>query len=284
MAAAIIDGKAIAKNIRAELKEEIDALKASGTTPGLAVVIVGDDPASHTYVNSKEKSSKEIGIYSEVHRFPADFTEEALLEKVEELNRDKNIHGILVQLPLPKHISEDKVIDAISPEKDVDGFHPVNVGKMVIGKDSFYSCTPYGIIKMLEKENISLEGKHVVVIGRSNIVGKPAALLSLMHNATVTICHSRTKDLAAITRQADVVIAAVGIPNYVTADHLKPGAVVIDVGINRNAEGKLCGDVDFNSAKETAGAITPVPGGVGPMTITMLLYNTVKSAKVFAAK
>lgn len=284
MAAAIIDGKAIAKEIRVELKEEIDTLKASGTTPGLAVVIVGDDPASHTYVNSKEKSSKEIGIYSEVHRFPADFTEEALLEKVEELNRDKNIHGILVQLPLPKHIAEDKVIDAISPEKDVDGFHPVNVGKMVIGKDSFYSCTPYGIMKMLEKENISLEGKHVVVIGRSNIVGKPAALLSLMNNATVTICHSRTKDLAAITRQADVVIAAVGIPNYVTADHLKPGAVVIDVGINRNAEGKLCGDVDFNSAKETAGAITPVPGGVGPMTITMLLYNTVKSARAFAAK
>lgn len=284
MAAVIIDGKAIAKEIRVELKEEIDTLKASGTTPGLAVVIVGDDPASHTYVNSKEKSSKEIGIYSEVHRFPADFTEEALLEKVEELNRDKNIHGILVQLPLPKHIAEDKVIDAISPEKDVDGFHPVNVGKMVIGKDSFYSCTPYGIMKMLEKENISLEGKHVVVIGRSNIVGKPAALLSLMNNATVTICHSRTKDLAAITRQADVVIAAVGIPNYVTADHLKPGAVVIDVGINRNAEGKLCGDVDFNSAKETAGAITPVPGGVGPMTITMLLYNTVKSAKAFAAK
>ncbi|MCM3788385.1 bifunctional methylenetetrahydrofolate dehydrogenase/methenyltetrahydrofolate cyclohydrolase FolD [Domibacillus indicus] len=282
--AAIIDGKAIAKDIRTELKEEIDAMKAAGTTPGLAVVIVGDDPASHTYVNSKEKSSKEIGIYSEVHRFPADFTEEALLEKVDELNRDKNIHGILVQLPLPKHISEDKVIDAISPEKDVDGFHPVNVGKMVIGKDSFYSCTPYGIMKMLEKEHISLEGKHVVVIGRSNIVGKPAALLSLMNNATVTICHSRTKDLATITRQADVVIAAVGIPNYVTADHLKPGAVVIDVGINRNEEGKLCGDVDFNSAKEVAGAITPVPGGVGPMTITMLLYNTVKSAKAFAAK
>lgn len=284
MTAAIIDGKAIAKDVRAELKEEIDSLKAAGTTPGLAVVIVGEDPASHTYVNSKEKSSKEIGIYSEVHRFPADLTEEALLQKVNELNNDQNIHGILVQLPLPKHISEDKVIDAIAPEKDVDGFHPVNVGKMVIGKDTFYSCTPYGIMKMLEKENISLEGKHVVVIGRSNIVGKPAALLSLMNNATVTICHSRTKDLPAIARQADVVIAAVGIPNYVTADHLKPGAVVIDVGINRLESGKLCGDVDFNSAKEVAGYITPVPGGVGPMTITMLLYNTVKSAKAFAAK
>lgn len=284
MTAAIIDGKAIAKDIRAELKEEIDSLKAAGTTPGLAVVIVGEDPASHTYVNSKEKSSKEIGIYSEVHRFPADLTEEALLQKVNELNNDQNIHGILVQLPLPKHISEDKVIDAIAPEKDVDGFHPVNVGKMVIGKDTFYSCTPYGIMKILEKENISLEGKHVVVIGRSNIVGKPAALLSLMNNATVTICHSRTKDLPAIARQADVVIAAVGIPNYVTADHLKPGAVVIDVGINRLESGKLCGDVDFNSAKEVAGYITPVPGGVGPMTITMLLYNTVKSAKAFAAK
>ncbi|WP_046173799.1 bifunctional methylenetetrahydrofolate dehydrogenase/methenyltetrahydrofolate cyclohydrolase FolD [Domibacillus indicus] len=284
MTAAIIDGKAIAKDIRAELKEEIEELKAAGTTPGLAVVIVGEDPASHTYVNSKEKSSKEIGIHSEVYRFPADLTEEALLQKVEELNNDKNIHGILVQLPLPKHISEDKVIDAISPEKDVDGFHPVNVGKLVIGKDTFYSCTPYGIMKMLEKENISLEGRHVVVIGRSNIVGKPAALLSLMNNATVTICHSRTKNLKEVTRQADVVIAAVGIPNYVTADHLKPGAIVIDVGINRNEDGKLCGDVDFNSAKETAGAITPVPGGVGPMTITMLLYNTVKSARAFAAK
>lgn len=282
MTAAIIDGKAIAKSIRAELKEEIDALKASGTTPGLAVVIVGDDPASHTYVNSKEKSSKEIGIYSEVHRYPADLSEEALLAKVEELNNDPAIHGILVQLPLPKHISEDKVIDAIAPEKDVDGFHPVSVGKMVIGKDSFYSCTPYGIMKMLEKENISLEGKHVVVIGRSNIVGKPAALLSLMNNATVTICHSRTKDLPAIARQADVIIAAVGIPNYVTEEHVKPGAVVIDVGINRLDTGKLCGDVDFDRVKETAGAITPVPGGVGPMTITMLLYNTVKSAKAQA--
>lgn len=282
MTAAIIDGKAIAKSIRAELKEEIDALKASGTTPGLAVVIVGDDPASHTYVNSKEKSSKEIGIYSEVHRYPADLSEEALLAKVDELNNDPAIHGILVQLPLPKHISEDKVIDAIAPEKDVDGFHPVSVGKMVIGKDSFYSCTPYGIMKMLEKENISLEGKHVVVIGRSNIVGKPAALLSLMNNATVTICHSRTKDLPAIARQADVIIAAVGIPNYVTEEHVKPGAVVIDVGINRLETGKLCGDVDFDRVKETAGAITPVPGGVGPMTITMLLYNTVKSAKAQA--
>ncbi|OKL38074.1 bifunctional methylenetetrahydrofolate dehydrogenase/methenyltetrahydrofolate cyclohydrolase FolD [Domibacillus mangrovi] len=284
MTAAIIDGKAIAKDIRAELKEEIEALKQTGMTPGLAVVIVGDDQASHTYVNSKERSSKEIGIHSEVHRYPADYTEEKLLQKVEELNNDDRIHGILVQLPLPKHISEDKVIDAIAPEKDVDGFHPVNVGKMVIGKDSFYSCTPYGIIKMLEKENISLEGKHVVVIGRSNIVGKPAALLSLMHNATVTICHSRTKDLPAITRQADVVISAVGIANYVTADHIKPGAVVIDVGMNRNDAGKLCGDVDFNNVKEVAGAITPVPGGVGPMTITMLLFNTVKAAKAKSAK
>ena len=279
MTAAIIDGKAIAGDIRTELKKEIEELKAKGVTPGLAVILVGEDQASHTYVRNKDKACAEVGIHSEIYRYPADLSEEALLQKVAELNEDPAIHGILVQLPLPAHLSEDKVIDAISPEKDVDGFHPVNVGKMAIGKEAFYSCTPYGIIKMLERENISLEGKHVVVVGRSNIVGKPAALLSLKESATVTVCHSRTKDLSAFTRQADVVIAAVGKAKFLKKDDFKPGAIIIDVGMNRDENGKLCGDVDFESAKETAGAITPVPGGVGPMTITMLLYNTVQSAK-----
>ncbi|OCA92646.1 bifunctional methylenetetrahydrofolate dehydrogenase/methenyltetrahydrofolate cyclohydrolase FolD [Pseudobacillus wudalianchiensis] len=279
MAAAIIDGKAIAQDIRTELKKEIEKLKANGVTPGLAVILVGDDQASHTYVRNKDKACAEVGIHSEIYRYPADLSEEVLLQKVAELNEDPAIHGILVQLPLPAHLSEDKVIDAISPEKDVDGFHPVNVGKMAIGKEAFYSCTPYGIIKMLERENISLEGKHVVVVGRSNIVGKPAALLSLKESATVTVCHSKTKDLSAFTRQADVVIAAVGKAKFLKKDDFKPGAIIIDVGMNRDENGKLCGDVDFESAKETAAAITPVPGGVGPMTITMLLYNTVQSAK-----
>ncbi|MBM7650431.1 methylenetetrahydrofolate dehydrogenase (NADP+)/methenyltetrahydrofolate cyclohydrolase [Bacillus ectoiniformans] len=280
----IIDGKAIAKDIRLELKEEINQLKQEGVTPGLAVILVGEDQASQTYVRNKDKACAEVGIHSEIYRYPAELTEAELLSKVDELNKDDNIHGILVQLPLPSHISEDKVIDAISPLKDVDGFHPVNVGKMSIGKDAYYSCTPYGIIKMLEKENISLEGKHVVVVGRSNIVGKPAALLSLKESATVTVCHSKTKDLSSFTRQADVVIAAVGKAKFLKADDFKPGAIVIDVGMNRDEEGKLCGDVDFESAKEVAGRITPVPGGVGPMTITMLLFNTVKSAKLHAAK
>ncbi|KZN98869.1 bifunctional methylenetetrahydrofolate dehydrogenase/methenyltetrahydrofolate cyclohydrolase FolD [Pseudobacillus badius] len=284
MTAAIIDGKKIASDIRKELKQEIEELQAQGVTPGLAVILVGDDQASHTYVRNKDKACAEVGIHSEIYRYSADLSEEELLQKVEELNADPAIHGILVQLPLPAHLSEDKVIDAISPEKDVDGFHPVNVGKMAIGKPAFYSCTPYGIIKMLERENISLEGKHVVVVGRSNIVGKPAALLSLKESATVTVCHSRTKDLSAFTRQADVVIAAVGKAKFLKKDDFKPGAVVIDVGMNRDENGKLCGDVDFESAKEKAGAITPVPGGVGPMTITMLLYNTVQSAKQTAGR
>ncbi|MFK2824321.1 bifunctional methylenetetrahydrofolate dehydrogenase/methenyltetrahydrofolate cyclohydrolase FolD [Bacillus sp. B190/17] len=279
MTAAIIDGKAIAGDIRTELKGEIADLKNKGITPGLAVILVGEDQASHTYVRNKDKACAEVGIHSEIYRYPADLSEAELLQKIAELNEDDNIHGILVQLPLPAHLSEDKVIDAISPEKDVDGFHPVNVGKMSIGKEAFYSCTPYGIIKMLERENISLEGKHVVVVGRSNIVGKPAALLSIKESATVTVCHSRTKDLSAFTKQADVVIAAVGKAKFLKKDDFKPGAVIIDVGMNRDENGKLCGDVDFESAKETAGAITPVPGGVGPMTITMLLYNTVQSAK-----
>ncbi|KKB37242.1 bifunctional methylenetetrahydrofolate dehydrogenase/methenyltetrahydrofolate cyclohydrolase FolD [Bacillus thermotolerans] len=279
MTAAIIDGKAIAADIRTGLKEEITALSDKGVTPGLAVVLVGDDQASHTYVRNKEKACEQVGIHSEVYRYPADLTEEELLKKIEELNQAEHIHGILVQLPLPAHLSEEKVIDAIVPEKDVDGFHPVNVGKMVIGKEAFYSCTPYGIIKMLEHEDISLEGKHVVVVGRSNIVGKPAALLSLQAHATVTVCHSRTENLSDYTKQADVVIAAVGRAKFLKKEDFKPGAVIVDVGMNRDENGKLCGDVDFESAKETASAITPVPGGVGPMTITMLLYNTVQSAK-----
>ncbi|KAB7709221.1 bifunctional methylenetetrahydrofolate dehydrogenase/methenyltetrahydrofolate cyclohydrolase FolD [Bacillus aerolatus] len=279
MTAAIIDGKAIAGDIRTELKGEITELADKGVTPGLAVILVGEDQASQTYVRNKDKACAEVGIHSEIYRYPADLSEEELLQKIAELNNDDQIHGILVQLPLPAHLSEDRVIDAISPEKDVDGFHPVNVGKMAIGKEAFYSCTPYGIIKMLERENISLEGKHVVVIGRSNIVGKPAALLSLKESATVTVCHSRTKDLSAMTKQADVVIAAVGKAKFLKKEDFKPGAIIIDVGMNRDENGKLCGDVDFESAKETAGAITPVPGGVGPMTITMLLYNTVQSAK-----
>ncbi|WP_100331522.1 bifunctional methylenetetrahydrofolate dehydrogenase/methenyltetrahydrofolate cyclohydrolase FolD [Bacillus xiapuensis] len=283
MAATIIDGKAIAQSIRQELKKDVAELKRNGVTPGLAVILVGEDPASQTYVRNKDKACAEVGIHSEIYRYPAHLSEAELLAKVEELNQDNNIHGILVQLPLPAHISEDKVIDAISPEKDVDGFHPVNVGKMAIGKEAFYSCTPFGIIKMLERENISLEGKHAVVIGRSNIVGKPAALLALKESATVTVCHSRTKDLSAFTRQADIVIAAVGKAKFLKAEDLKPGAVVIDVGMNRDENGKLCGDVDFESAKQVAGAITPVPGGVGPMTITMLLFNTVQSVKQKAA-
>ncbi|OZI11907.1 bifunctional methylenetetrahydrofolate dehydrogenase/methenyltetrahydrofolate cyclohydrolase [Bacillaceae bacterium SAS-127] len=283
MTATIIDGKQIAKDIRQELKGEIEALKQKGVTPGLAVILVGEDQASQTYVRNKDKGCAEVGIHSEIYRYPADLTEAELLEKVQELNEDEHIHGILVQLPLPSHISEDKVIDAIAPEKDVDGFHPVNVGKMSIGKEAFYSCTPYGIMKMLEKENISLEGKHVVVVGRSNIVGKPAALLSLKESATVTVCHSRTKDLSSFTKQADVVVAAVGKAKFLKAEDFKPGAIVIDVGMNRDENGKLCGDVDFESAKEVASAITPVPGGVGPMTITMLLFNTVQSAKQKAA-
>ncbi|MEK4223064.1 bifunctional methylenetetrahydrofolate dehydrogenase/methenyltetrahydrofolate cyclohydrolase FolD [Bacillus sp. FSL W8-0116] len=279
MAGKLIDGKAAAKEIREEIKKEVDEVKAQGVVPGLAVILVGDDPASHTYVRNKEKGCKEVGIHSEIYKYPAAISEAELLDKIRELNEDKRIHGILVQLPLPGHISESKVIDTISPEKDVDGFHPVNVGKMVIRKEGFLPCTPYGIMKLLEREQIDLQGKRAVVIGRSNIVGKPAGLLLLQRNATVTYCHSKTEDLSYHTKQADIIIAAVGKAKFLKAEDVKEGAVIVDVGMNRDENGKLCGDVDFESVREKASFITPVPGGVGPMTITMLLYNTVQSAK-----
>lgn len=278
MTAQILNGNEIAQQIRCELKEEVKALTEKGIVPGLAVIIVGENPASKVYVGRKHKACQELGLYSEVIELPVETTTEILLDKVKVLNQNPAIHGILVQLPLPKHIEEDAVLKAILPEKDVDGFHPVNVGKLTVGQESLTPCTPTGIMKMLELKGISPSGKHAVIIGRSNIVGKPMAALLLAKDATVTICHSRTATLSQITRQADILVAAVGKPNFVTADMVKPGSVVIDVGINR-VDGKLIGDVDFAAVKDVAGSITPVPGGVGPLTIAMLLYNTVKAAK-----
>ena len=275
----IIDGKALAAEMREQIKEEVSKLAGSGVTPGLAVVLVGDDPASRVYVSMKEKACAATGIFSDEHKLPADTTEAQLLALVDELNNDPRIDGILVQLPLPDHIDETRVLDAISPHKDVDGFHPFNVGKLVVGTPTFQPCTPYGIMKMLEKTGTDLTGKEVVVVGRSNIVGKPVALMCLAEHATVTICHSRTRDLAQQVGKADVLIAAVGRPEMVKGGWVKPGAVVIDVGVNRLEDGRLVGDVEFEAARERASAITPVPGGVGPMTITMLLHNTVESAK-----
>lgn len=275
----LIDGKAAAKKIRAELGLEVEALKdEKGVIPGLAVIIVGNDPASKVYVDKKHKACLQLGIHSEVYVMEETIEEGELLSKIDELNHRGDIHGILVQLPLPGHISEKKVIEKIDPDKDVDGFHPINAGKLLVGEETFLPCTPHGIIKLLELEGIEIEGKHAVVIGRSNIVGKPAASLLLQRNATVTTCHSKTKNLKEITQLADILVVALGSPNFVTADMVKPGAVVIDVGVNR-LEKKLVGDVDFERVKEVAGYITPVPGGVGPMTITMLLYNTVMAAK-----
>ncbi|MFA6062451.1 MAG: bifunctional methylenetetrahydrofolate dehydrogenase/methenyltetrahydrofolate cyclohydrolase FolD [Gallionella sp.] len=279
MTAQIIDGKAIAMQVRAEWKVRADNLIARGITPGMAVIIVGNDPASKVYVANKVKACAELGLYSIHVELPADTTEAALLAEVDKLNNDPKIHGILVQLPLPKHLDSHTVIEAINPDKDVDGFHQMNVGALVTGETPFPSCTPYGVMVMLEKTGIAIEGKHAVVVGRSNIVGKPMALLLLHKNATVTICTSKTVDLAKHTLDADILVAAVGRPNFITGNMVKPGAVVIDVGINRNADGKLCGDVDFASVKEVAGYITPVPGGVGPMTITMLVANTVRAAE-----
>ena len=279
MTAQIIDGKTIAQQIRAEWKMRADALKARGVTPGLAVIIVGEDFASKVYVANKVRACAEMGLHSEHIILSADTPEATLLAKIAELNRDAKIHGILVQLPVPKHIDSSKVLEAISPDKDVDGFHPVNVGALVTGNMRFAPCTPYGAMKLLEKCGVSIEGKHAVVVGRSNIVGKPMALLLLQHNATVTICTSKTVDLAKFTRDADILVVATGKPKMITGDMIKPGAAVIDVGINRMSDGKLCGDVDFDSAKEVAGWITPVPGGVGPMTITMLVANTVQAAE-----
>ena len=290
MAAKIIDGKAIAEAVRSELKERVAALSAKGTTPGLGVILVGDNPASRSYVTAKERACESIGIYSDDNRLPADTSETDLLNKINQMNQDSRIHGILVQLPLPKHIDESTVLLAIDPAKDVDGFHPMNVGKMMIGEETFFPCTPHGVVQMLMRSGIETAGKHVVVVGRSNILGKPVANLLWQKkegaNATVTLCHTGTTDLGSFSRQADILIAASGWPNTVTTDMVKPGAVVIDVGVNRVEDAskkngyRLVGDVDFDGVSTVASHITPVPGGVGPMTITMLLYNTVLSAEI----
>ncbi len=279
MTAQTIDGNALSKQLRSEVASRVQALKARGVTPGLAVVLVGDNPASQVYVRNKVKACADSGLHSVLEPYAATLSEADLLARVEALNKDPAIHGILVQLPLPAHIDAQKVIEAISPAKDVDGFHIASAGALMTGMPGFWPCTPYGCMKMLDSIGCDLRGKHAVVIGRSNIVGKPMALMLLQKNATVTICHSATPDLKAMTLQADVIVAAVGKRNVLTADMVKPGAVVLDVGMNRNMEGKLCGDVDFDGVKQVASYITPVPGGVGPMTITMLLVNTLEAAE-----
>jgi len=283
MTAQLIDGNALSKQLRAEVATRAAALTAKGLKPGLAVVLVGENPASQVYVRNKVKACEDAGMHSVLEKYADTMTEAELLARVDALNNDPAIHGILVQLPLPKGIDAHKVIEAIAPEKDVDGFHVASAGALMVGQDGFKPCTPYGCMKMLEFIGYDPKGKHAVVIGRSNIVGKPMAMLLLQANATVTVCHSATPDLAHFTRQADIVVAAVGKRNVLTADMVKPGAVVLDVGMNRTEEGKLCGDVDFDGVKEVAGWITPVPGGVGPMTITMLLVNTIESAERAAA-
>ena len=280
MKAQLIDGKLISAEIKAEAAEEAAALKAQGIEPCLAVVLVGDNSASKVYVSNKEKACAAVGIRSVSHVLPEATTEEELLKLIDELNADKSVHGILVQMPVPKHIDDRKVIMAISPEKDVDCFHPVNVGYLHTGAKGFLPCTPAGIIELIKRSGHSIEGKNCVIIGRSNIVGKPVAMLLMQENGTVTICHSKTKDLAGICRGADIIVSATGKVDTVTADMVKEGAIIIDVGMNRNAEGKLCGDVDFENVKEVAGAITPVPGGVGPMTIAMLMKNCNTAAKI----
>ncbi len=278
--AKIIDGKQIAADVRLDIaKRTAEFKEAHGFVPGLAVVIVGEDPASQVYVRNKKKACVDVGFHSEVHEMPEATTMDELLQKIEELKNDPAIHGILVQLPLPKHLDEKAVIAAIPPEKDVDAFHLINTGKIMLGEYSFLPCTPAGVMKLLEYENIDVTGKECVVVGRSNIVGKPMGMLLLHANGTVTICHSRTKDLAEVTRRADILVVAIGKADFITGDMIKEGAVVIDVGMNRRADGKLTGDVDYASAFEKASAITPVPGGVGPMTITMLLENTLTAAK-----
>ncbi len=280
MPAQIIDGKALAQSIREGIAEDVRLLeKDTGIKPGLAAVLVGDDPASAVYVRNKKIACEKAGLYPQEHLLPASTSQETLLKLVHQLNGDPRIHGILVQLPLPPGMDSQAILQAVSPEKDVDGFHPVNVGRLVTGDPRFIPCTPKGVIQMIDSTGQDIAGKRAVVIGRSNIVGKPVAMLLLHRHATVTICHSRTKDLPAVVREADMVIAAIGKPLFVTSDMVKPGAIVVDVGINRLADGKLVGDVDFDRVKERAGWITPVPGGVGPMTIAMLLQNTVESAK-----
>lgn len=277
--AQIISGKVVSTAVKGRIAAETAELAKKGIVPGLAVVIVGEDPASQVYVRNKEKACAEVGFYSEKHALPTETTQEELLALIHRLNNDRQIHGILVQLPLPKHLDAQPVIEAIAPEKDVDAFHPVNVGGLVTGTARFLPCTPAGIMEMLHSEQIPVEGKECVVIGRSNIVGKPMALLLLRENGTVTICHSRTTNLKEVCRRADILVAAVGRARFVTADMVKPGATVIDVGMNRDENGKLCGDVDFDAVAEVAGYITPVPGGVGPMTIAMLMQNTLDAAK-----
>lgn len=279
MSSQLINGKEISNTIRTGIQKEVQDLIAKGITPGLAVILVGEDPASHTYVANKEKACKELGIYSKLIKLPEDTTEEDLLAQIKQLNEASEVDGILVQLPLPKQINEQKVIETISPLKDVDGFHPNSVGKMLLGQETFLPCTPHGIMKLLEYSNIEVAGKHAVVIGRSHIVGVPMGQLLLQHDATVTYCHSKTKNLQEMTKQADILVVAIGRAKMITADYIKEGAAVIDVGMNRDENNHLCGDVDFDSVVEKTSAITPVPGGVGPMTITMLMYNTVQSAK-----
>ncbi|WP_214801000.1 MULTISPECIES: bifunctional methylenetetrahydrofolate dehydrogenase/methenyltetrahydrofolate cyclohydrolase FolD [unclassified Exiguobacterium] len=276
--AVVIDGKEIAKSYRLKLKEEVARLKEQRIQPKLTVVLIGEDPASQSYVRGKEKAAQEIGMESDLIRLPAETSESELLQLIERLNADASVHGILVQLPLPEQIDESKVIFAISPDKDVDGFHPVSVGKMMIGEPTFLPCTPNGILHLVKEMNVPIQGSHVVVVGRSQIVGKPVGMLFLNESATVSYCHSKTANLSEVTRQADILIVAVGVPKLITADMVKPDAVVIDVGVNR-VDGKLVGDVEFDSVKEVASMITPVPGGVGPMTITMLLHNTIEAAR-----
>ncbi|WRS28170.1 bifunctional methylenetetrahydrofolate dehydrogenase/methenyltetrahydrofolate cyclohydrolase FolD [Oscillospiraceae bacterium MB08-C2-2] len=276
----IIDGKQVSARLRETLKQQADKLKASGVTPGLAVVLVGDDPASRVYVSNKAKACDQLGFYSEQHTLPRSTTQQELMALVEQLNADPAIHGILVQLPLPAHLDEQAVIEAISPRKDVDAFHPYNVGAIMVGNYRFLPCTPAGVMELIDSTGVEIAGKECVIIGRSNIVGKPMSMLLLHRHGTVTVCHSRTQNLAEVCRRADILVAAVGKANFVTADMVKPGAVVIDVGINRGSDGKLCGDVDFASVEPVAGYITPVPGGVGPMTITMLMKNTLTAAEL----
>jgi len=283
MTAQLIDGNALAKKIREEVAGRTRALKAKGIQPHLAILLVGEDPASQVYVKHKVADSEQTGLKATLERHPAGMAEGDLLARIRALNEDPSVHGILVQLPLPKHMDSHKVIETISPAKDVDGFHVASAGALMVGQPGFWPCTPYGCLKMLDSIGYDLRGKHAVVIGRSNIVGKPMALMLLGRDATVTVCHSRTRDLKALTLQADVVVAAVGKRNVLTAEMVKPGAVVIDVGMNRNDEGKLCGDVDFAGVREVAGWITPVPGGVGPMTRAMLLVNTIEAAERAAA-
>lgn len=278
MTAKVIKGKEVAQELRAALKEEVAQLKTKGIVPGLTVILVGENPASQSYVKAKAKACEEIGVASEIIKRDVSITEEELLNEIHHLNGNPSVHGILIQLPLPKHIDEKAVLNAVSPKKDVDGFHPVSVGNMVIGDECYLPCTPHGIVELIKRSGEEISGKHAVVIGRSNIVGKPVSMLLLQESATVTIAHSRTKDLSALTKQADILVSAVGQPRLIKADDIKPGAVVIDVG-NTMENGKLVGDVDYEAALEVAGYITPVPGGVGPMTITMLLKNTVDAAK-----